>query len=89
MTGALDVIRVIDCGHYIAGPLAAVILADQGTDVIHVDPPDDPRWHRSANAFLNRGKRRLILDLKTTEGVAISLHTYSDTLTKFGIKIRK
>ena len=39
MTGALVGIRVIDFGHYIAGPLAAVMLSDQGADVIHVDPP--------------------------------------------------
>ena len=39
MTGAVDGIRVIDFGQYIAGPLAAVMLADQGADVVHVDPP--------------------------------------------------
>ena len=39
MAGALAGVRVIDFGHYIAGPLAAVMLSDQGADVIHVDPP--------------------------------------------------
>jgi crotonobetainyl-CoA:carnitine CoA-transferase CaiB-like acyl-CoA transferase len=39
MTGALDGIRVIDFGQYIAGPLAAMFLADQGAEVIRVDPP--------------------------------------------------
>jgi crotonobetainyl-CoA:carnitine CoA-transferase CaiB-like acyl-CoA transferase len=63
--GALDGIRVIDFGHYIAGPLAAVMLADQGADVIHVDPPDGPKWKSEADAFLQRGKRRISLDLKT------------------------
>src|SRR5437763_269281 len=65
MTGALNGIRVIDFGQYIAGPLAAVMLADQGADVIHVDPPDGPRWKADADAFLQRGKRRLSLDLKS------------------------
>lgn len=39
MAGALEGIRVIDFGQYIAGLLAAVMLGDHGADVIHVDPP--------------------------------------------------
>ncbi len=62
--GALDGIRVIDFGQYIAGPLAGVMLADQGADVIHVDPPGGPQWKSEADAFLQRGKRRISLDLK-------------------------
>jgi len=64
MSGALDGIRVIDFGQYIAGPLAAVMLADQGADVIHVDPPGGPLWKSPADAFFQRGKRRISLDLK-------------------------
>ena len=60
----LDGIRVIDFGQYIAGPLAAVMLADQGAQVIHIDPPGGPRWKSAADAFYNRGKQRLTLDLK-------------------------
>jgi crotonobetainyl-CoA:carnitine CoA-transferase CaiB-like acyl-CoA transferase len=63
--GALDGIRVIDFGQYIAGPLAAVMLSDQGADVIHVDPPGGPIWKSDADAFLQRGKRRISLDLKS------------------------
>jgi crotonobetainyl-CoA:carnitine CoA-transferase CaiB-like acyl-CoA transferase len=66
--GALDGIRVIDFGQYLAGPLAAVMLADQGADVIHVDPPGGPTWKSEADAFLQRGKRRISLDLKTLSG---------------------
>src|SRR5438105_2055542 len=62
--GALDGIRVIDFGQYIAGPLAALMLADQGADVIHVDPPRGPCWKADADAVYNRGKRRIMLDLK-------------------------
>jgi crotonobetainyl-CoA:carnitine CoA-transferase CaiB-like acyl-CoA transferase len=65
MTGALDGLRVIDFGQYIAGPLAAVMLADQGADVIHVDPPEGPAWKSPADAFYQRGKRRISLDLKS------------------------
>ncbi|HEY2593798.1 MAG TPA: CoA transferase, partial [Chloroflexota bacterium] len=64
--GALDSVRVIDFGQYIAGPLAAVMLADQGADVIHVDPPGGPKWKSEADAFLQRGKRRISLDLKAS-----------------------
>jgi crotonobetainyl-CoA:carnitine CoA-transferase CaiB-like acyl-CoA transferase len=60
MTGALDGIRVIDFGHYIAGPLAGMLLADQGADVVKVDPPGGPRWQTldclagTTVPFLNR-----------------------------------
>src|SRR6266849_4666738 len=38
MPGALDGLRVVDFGHYIAAPLAATMLSDQGADVIHFRP---------------------------------------------------
>ncbi|MBV9322510.1 MAG: CoA transferase [Chloroflexi bacterium] len=64
MTAALSGIRIIDFGQYIAGPLAAVMLADNGAEVIHVDPPGGPRWRHPADAFYNRGKQRICLNLK-------------------------
>ncbi len=64
MPSVLDGIRVIDFGQYIAGPLTGMLLADQGADVIRVDPPGGPVWDTPANATWNRGKRSLILDLK-------------------------
>ena len=57
-------IRVIDFGQYIAGPLAAMQLADFGADVIRIEPPDGPRWRCTGNAMWNRGKRSIMLDLK-------------------------
>jgi crotonobetainyl-CoA:carnitine CoA-transferase CaiB-like acyl-CoA transferase len=68
MPGALEGVRVIDFGQYIAGPLAAVMLADQGAEVVHVDPPGGPLWRSPADAFYQRGKRRVALDLKSDEG---------------------
>jgi crotonobetainyl-CoA:carnitine CoA-transferase CaiB-like acyl-CoA transferase len=61
--GALHGIRVVDFGQWIAGPLAAMLLADQGAEVVHVDPPGGPRWPTRANATFNRGKTGLALDL--------------------------
>jgi len=73
MPGALTGVRVVDFGHYIAGPLAATMLSDQGADVIHIDPPGGPRWKSDADAFLNRGKRRIGLDLKQADDLAVAL----------------
>jgi crotonobetainyl-CoA:carnitine CoA-transferase CaiB-like acyl-CoA transferase len=70
MAGALDGIRVIDFGQWLAGPLTALLLADQGAEVIHVDPPGGPAWKTVANASLQRGKQRLVLDLKRTADLA-------------------
>lgn len=70
MASVLEGVRVIDFGQYIAGPLTAMLLADQGADVIHVDPPSGPRWDTPANATLNRGKRSIILDLKQPDDLA-------------------
>ena len=64
MSSVLDAVRVIDFGQYIAGPLTAMLLADQGADVIRVDPPGGPLWDTPANATWNRGKRRITLHLK-------------------------
>ncbi|HVT70484.1 MAG TPA: CoA transferase [Trebonia sp.] len=61
-SGVLSGIKVVDFGHYVAGPLTAVMLADQGADVVHVDRPGAEL--AEADAFLNRGKRRITLDLK-------------------------
>jgi crotonobetainyl-CoA:carnitine CoA-transferase CaiB-like acyl-CoA transferase len=62
-TGPLSGVRVVDFGQYLAGPLCALLLADQGADVIRVDPPGGPRWDSPVNAVLLRGRRHVILDL--------------------------
>ncbi len=68
--GALDGVRVVDFGQWIAGPLAAMLLGDQGAEVIHVDPPGGPRWKTPANATFNRGKTSVALNLKSDKGRA-------------------
>lgn len=62
-------VKVIDFGQYIAGPAVAMILADLGATVIHVDPPNGPLWDSPANAVLNRNKHCLKLDLKSESGL--------------------
>lgn len=69
MAGALEGIRVIDFGQYVAGPMAAMLLADQGADVIRIDPPTGPRLDSPANATYNRGKRSIALDLKAASDI--------------------
>ncbi|WP_037144171.1 CoA transferase [Rhodococcoides fascians] len=66
-------LRVLDFGQYIAGPMAAVFLADQGADVIAIDPPGGAVWEHPAAATLARGKRRVELDLHTADGVDTAL----------------
>jgi len=72
--GPLSGIRVLDLSAYIAGPYGCTLLADQGADVIKVEPPagDNLRAYPSTldgenRAFLgvNRSKRGIVLDLKT------------------------
>lgn len=62
--GPLAGVRVLDFGQYIAGPLATMLLTDQGADVIRVDPPGGPRWDSPANAALLRGRRNIVLNLR-------------------------
>ena len=78
MSGPLDGYRIIDLTTMISGPLATMMLADQGADVIKVEPPVTGDHVRSSGhgaaqltaSFLNnnRNKRSIALDLKTEKG---------------------
>lgn len=78
MPGPLHGYRVIDLTMMIAGPLATMILADQGADVIKVEPPGRGDQTRAAgnksgglsSSFLNnnRNKRSIAIDLKRQDG---------------------
>jgi crotonobetainyl-CoA:carnitine CoA-transferase CaiB-like acyl-CoA transferase len=79
MSGPLDGYRVVDLTSNVSGPLATMILADQGADVIKVETPDGGDATRAGGArrgglsvsFLNnnRNKRSIVLDLKTSPGL--------------------
>jgi crotonobetainyl-CoA:carnitine CoA-transferase CaiB-like acyl-CoA transferase len=71
-SGPLSGIRVIDFGQYFAGPGAAMILADQGAEVIRVERPGAPSLPGPVCAVLNRGKSSIVLDLKSPQGVAVA-----------------
>ncbi|RLN92275.1 hypothetical protein BBJ28_00020243 [Nothophytophthora sp. Chile5] len=74
-------IRVVECGHLIAGPFAATILSYFGADVIKVEPPtgDQVRDYRELDSTktslwwysLGRNKRSVAIDMKKEEGRAL------------------
>jgi crotonobetainyl-CoA:carnitine CoA-transferase CaiB-like acyl-CoA transferase len=74
MPGPLHGYRVVDLTSNVSGPLATMILADQGADVIKVEAPDGGDATRAGGnrragftaSFLNnnRNKRSIALDLK-------------------------
>ena len=69
--GALVGLKVLDFGQYIPGPMLGMLLSDQGAEVIKVERPGgDPARSEPAFATWNRGKRSIVLDLKTPEGQA-------------------
>ena len=69
--GALKGVRVVEFGQYIPGPLLGMLLSDQGADVIKVERPGgDPARSEPAFGTWNRGKRSVVMDLKTPEGQA-------------------
>ncbi|WP_433989493.1 CoA-transferase/lyase DddD (plasmid) [Pseudoseohaeicola sp. NH-UV-7] len=73
----LSHIRVLDFGHYLAGPLVGMMLADLGAEVIRIDPPGGPRWQDPAFDMLSRGKRALTLDLKSEADLQTALELVS------------
>ena len=72
----------MDFGQQIAGPAVAMVLADLGATVVHIDPPTGPQWQHQANAILNRNKSCLSVDLKTPEGLdqAMALIAHADVV---------
>ena len=63
----LEGCRVIDFGHYFAGPLAGMLLADQGAEVVKIDRLGQKQTPQPVDTVFNRGKQRLQLHLKTPD----------------------
>ncbi|HWE70367.1 MAG TPA: CoA transferase, partial [Acidimicrobiales bacterium] len=69
--GILDGVRILDCSRGMAGPLATLLLAEAGADVVKVEPPEgDPVRLLPGFATWNRSKRGMVLDLAQPEGLA-------------------
>ena len=70
----LEGVRVLDLSRLLPGPYASLVLSDLGADVVKVEDPDPGDYLREISpgmfAALNRGKRSVVLDLKSARGAA-------------------
>lgn len=93
MPGPLHGFKVLDLTTMVSGPIATMMLGDQGADVIKIEPPRGEYMrmaglkHEGMSApFLscNRSKRSLAVDLKTQDGLDIvkKLVATSDVLVQ-------
>jgi crotonobetainyl-CoA:carnitine CoA-transferase CaiB-like acyl-CoA transferase len=83
--GVLRGLRVLDLSTSVAGIQATGHLADNGADVVFVEPPGGSRWRRHPSWPLwARGKSSLEVDLRTSAGAAIvrELATEFDVLVE-------
>ncbi len=77
MSGPLKDIKVLEFTHAVMGPCAGLMLADNGADVILVEPPkgNSTRFLKGFGTgyfwFYNRNKKSLAVDLKSDEGKEI------------------
>jgi crotonobetainyl-CoA:carnitine CoA-transferase CaiB-like acyl-CoA transferase len=80
MAGPLDGIKVLEIGQALAGPLAGVIMADMGAEVIKVEKPDGgddarlwgPPFIGGDSVMFhntNRGKKSVTLDIKSAADI--------------------
>ena len=83
MTQALDGVRILDLSNYIAGPFAAMLLADMGAAVVKIENTNggdpfrkwgqEPRMYSPLFRSYNRNKRSMTLNLRDPEGKEIFL----------------
>ena len=90
-SGPLAGLKVLELGHYIAGPFCTRILADLGAEVVKVEPPGgDPirGWGAKANghpvwfSIHGRNKLSVVLDLKRERDTALKLAARADVLVE-------
>src|SRR3984893_15251932 len=77
---ALAGLHVLDVTQVMAGPFCAMMLADLGADVIKIEPPAGDSTRQMPGAVgadspsfnaVNRGKRSVVLNLKSSGGRAV------------------
>jgi crotonobetainyl-CoA:carnitine CoA-transferase CaiB-like acyl-CoA transferase len=80
--GALGDVRILDFSRVLAGPLATMLLADFGAEVLKVEkpgtgddtrqwgPPFDERGDATYFQSVNRNKQSVVIDLQTAAGVS-------------------
>jgi alpha-methylacyl-CoA racemase len=75
MSGPMMGCRVVELGGIGPGPFAGMFLADLGAEVVRIDRPEgvDEVGRGGPTDVLNRGKRSVVLDLKTPAGTAALL----------------
>ena len=90
----MDGVRVVDLSQLTSGPLATMVLAEQGADVVKVEPPGLGDIFRLSafsrggfSALLlnhNRGKRGICIDTATDEGrdLVVELMTSADVVVQ-------
>ncbi|MCH8084195.1 MAG: CoA transferase [Myxococcales bacterium] len=81
MDGPLEGYRIIDLTAMVSGPIATMMLAEQGADVVKVEPPGQGDLVRAIGgarsgitplfATSNRSKRSIVIDLKQSAGVEL------------------
>ena len=85
MSEPLSGYRIVDLSWGIAGPIGTMLLAEQGAEVVKVEPPGgDPFRAGPGYPVWNRSKKSVVLDLKTDDGKAAfrSLLTTADVLVE-------
>ncbi len=81
MDGPLEGYRIVDLTAMVSGPIATMMLAEQGADVVKVEPPGQGDLVRAIGrarsgisplfATSNRSKRSVVIDLKQSAGVEL------------------
>ncbi|NOT55216.1 MAG: CoA transferase [Deltaproteobacteria bacterium] len=72
MASALEGVRIIELAQGIAGPYTGMLLAEQGAEVIKVEPPQGDRARGTPGFHVwNRSKRSVAADLTTSDGKAL------------------
>jgi crotonobetainyl-CoA:carnitine CoA-transferase CaiB-like acyl-CoA transferase len=71
---ALEGIKVLDLGNFLAGPFGPMLLGDLGATVYKLESPEGDQMRRVTQPFngCQRGKLDIVADLKTSEGVEIA-----------------